>query len=199
MIHLYDFEYSGNAYKVRLLLSILGLEYEKIKVNLLEAEQKTPEYLKTVNILGLVPVLQNGDTVIRDSQAILVYLARLQGREDWLPVEATEMAKVLQWTALTELRIGPEALRRHYFGFEPHLNVEVAQQKANYILDLLNQYLSDREWLELERPTIADLACFPSIALVKDAKLSLEPYPHLIAWVNRIKQLPGYITMPGIW
>lgn len=199
MIQLYDFEYSGNAYKVRLLLSVLGLEYEKINVNLLAGEQKTPEYLNTINLLGLVPVLRNGDTLIRDSQAILVYLAQLERREDWLPIEASGMAKVLQWTALTELRIGPEALRRHYLGFEPHLNVELAQQRADYILKLMNEYLSDREWLELERPTIADVACFPSIALIEDAKLSLEPYPHLIAWVNRIKQLPGYIGMPGIW
>lgn len=201
MIQLYDFELSGNAYKVRLFLSILGLEYEKINVKVLEGEQKTPKYLSNINPLGVVPVLRDNETLIRDSQAILVYLARREGREDWLPTEASAMAKVMQWiaVALSNLGNSSDALRRHYFGLESLQNVKLAEQRTNYILKLMDEHLSRYEWLELGRPTIADLACFPSVALIRDVKLSLEPYPHLIAWVNRIKQLSGYITMPGIW
>ena len=83
-IKLYDFELSGNCYKVRLLMSLLGLEHELVPVNLLAGEHKSPKFLQ-LNLLGEVPVLTDGDLVLADSQAILVYLAKKYGNEAWLP------------------------------------------------------------------------------------------------------------------
>ena len=87
MIKLHGHEVSGNSYKVRLLLSLLKLEYEWIKVDLLKGKHKSPEYL-AINPFGQVPLLIDGETQLADAQAILVYLARKYGGEQWLPTDA---------------------------------------------------------------------------------------------------------------
>lgn len=82
MIKLYGHEVSGNSYKVRLLLSLLNLKYEWIKVDLLNGEHKSPEFL-ALNPFGQVPLLVDGDTILADAQSILVYLARQYGGDQW--------------------------------------------------------------------------------------------------------------------
>ena len=72
---LYDFTYSGNAYKVRLMLSFLGQPYDTQIINLAEGEQQQPEFL-AINPAGKVPVIVDGDTTVTDSNAILAYLAK---------------------------------------------------------------------------------------------------------------------------
>ncbi|MHC5719762.1 MAG: glutathione binding-like protein, partial [Nostoc sp.] len=71
-------------------------------------------------------------------------------------------------------------------------------QKAEFILTQLNQHLRDRQWLEFERITIADIAVFPYVALAPDGKIALDSYPHILAWIERVKTLPGFIGMQGI-
>ncbi|MBD1939560.1 glutathione S-transferase [Microcoleus sp. FACHB-68] len=198
MIELYNHELSGNCYKVRLMLSLLGLEHELVPVDLIKGEQKAAEFLK-LNPLGQVPVLTDGEVVIRDAQAILVYLGRRYGGEDWLPVESESMSKVVQWLTVAANEIQHSlATARLYFLFNAQINLELAQQKAHQILQILNEHLAMRSWLECERPTIADVACFPYVGLGADGKISLEAYPHVVTWCERIKQLPGYIGMPGL-
>ncbi len=200
MIKLYGHEVSGNSYKVRLMLSLLSLEYEWIKVDLLKAEQKSPEFL-VLNPFGQVPLLLDGEVQLADAQAILVYLARQYGGELWLPLDALPMAQVIRWlsTAAGEVRQGPENARLyHLFGAGTNINIERATQKSAFILTQLNQHLSLRTWLEFERPTITDIAVFPYIALARDGKIDLDPYPNVLAWIERVKQLSGYISMDGI-
>jgi glutathione S-transferase len=195
---LYDFELSGNAYKIRLLLSFLKLAYERVAIDLKNAEQKSPEFL-ALNPLGQIPVLVDGDVCVRDSQAILVYLARRYGGELWLPTEAVAMSQVMQWlfTAGHEIQVGPSAARVfHLFG-RP-LDINHANQRSHDVLRLLDGQLKGRDWLELDRPTIADVACFPYIALTKDARIPLEPYVNVQAWIERFKQIPGFVEMPGL-
>lgn len=198
MLKLYDVTLSGNCHKARLMLSLLGLEHELVPVNLKEGEHKSPTYLK-LNPLGQVPVLVDGNVVIRDAQAILVYLAQRYGSEDWLPRAAEPMAKVVQWlsTAANDIQNGIAALRLHYL-FNTVIDLEQTQHKADQILLLFNQHLQEWQWLECDRPTIADVACFPYIALAADAKIALDAYSNVVAWVNRVKQLPGYVGMPGL-
>lgn len=198
MIKLYDLTLSGNCYKARLMLSLLRLEHELMPVKLQAGEHKSEAFLK-LNPLGQVPVLTDGDVVIRDAQAILVYLARRYGGEDWLPVEAEPMSKIMQWlsTAANEIQHGVAAARLYYL-FNAQIDIEQAQQKAYQILQILNQHLQERNWLECDRPTIADIACFPYIGLAQDGKISLEAYPYVNTWIKRIKQLSGYVDMPGL-
>jgi glutathione S-transferase len=199
MIKLYGHEMSGNSYKVRLLLSLLGLDFEWIKVDLMKGEHKSPEYL-TLNPFGQVPLLIDGETKLADAQAILVYLARQYGGEDWLPSDALSLAQVIRWlsTSAGEVRQGPENARLYHLFKVTNINIERATQKSEHILTQLDKHLSDRTWLEFERPTIADIAVFPYVALARDGKINLSPYPNVLAWIDRVKQLPHYIPMAGI-
>jgi glutathione S-transferase len=199
MIKLYGHELSGNSYKAKLMLSLLGLEYEWIKVDLLAGAHKQPEFL-ALNPFGQVPVLVDGDTVVADAQAILVYLARQYSPEPWLPIEAEPMSRVIRWLSTTagEVRQGPESVRLYHLFKATSINLERANQKAEFILTQLNDHLAQREWLELGHPTLADVAVFPYVALAPDGKIDLTPYPHVLAWIERVKHLPGFIGMNGI-
>jgi len=199
MIKLYGHELSGNSYKAKLMLSLLGLDYEWIKVDLLAGAHKQPEFL-ALNSFGQVPVLVDENTVLADAQAILVYLGRQYGGEAWLPREAEPMSRVIRWLSTTagEIRQGPEAVRLYYLFNATSINLEQANQKAAYILTQLNDHLADRQWLELERATIADVAVFPYVALANDGKISLDNYSNVLAWIDRVKHLPGFVGMIGI-
>lgn len=199
MIKLYGHEMSGNSYKVRLFLELLNLEYEWVKVDLMKGEHKSPEYL-TLNPFGQVPLLVDGDIKLADAQAILVYLARQYGGEEWLPLDALSLAQVVRWLSTTagEVRQGPENARLYHLFGATSINIDRAHQKAELILTQLDKHLSTRTWLEFERTTIADIAVFPYIALAPDGKIDLAPYPNVLVWIERIKQLPGYIPMAGL-
>ena len=199
MILLYGHELSGNTYKVRLLLELLKLDYEYKQVDLIKGEHRQLPYL-AINPFGQVPALVDGDQALRDAQAILVYLARQYGGDIWLPVDAVSLSQVVRWLSTTagEVRQGPENARLyHLFGVKT-INIERATDKAHLILKLLDDHLSDRDWLEFERPTIADIAVFPYVALAPDGEISLDGYPHVLAWIERIKRLPHFIGMRGI-
>ena len=200
MITLYGHEISGNSYKARLLLSLLNLEYEWVRVDLMKGEHKSPEYLAK-KTFGQVPFLVDGEVQLADAQAILVYLARQYGGEKWLPLDALSLAQIIRWlsTAAGEVRQGPENARLYYlFGAGTKINIERATQKSEFILTQLDQHLSDRIWLEFDHPTIADVAIYPYIALARDGKIDLDAYPQVLNWIERVKQLPGYIPMTGI-
>lgn len=198
MLKLYDFSLSGNCYKVRLLLSSLGLEYETVAVNLKAGEHKQPPFLQ-LNPFGQVPVLTDGNVVLRDSQAILVYIARRYGNADWLPEEAAALGNVMQWlsTASKEIANTLATARLHYL-FGTSVDIATVEKQSYVLLQVMDDHLATRQWLASDRPTIADIACFPYIGLAADGKLSLEAYPHIIGWIDRIKQLPGYRGMPGL-
>lgn len=195
---LYDLELSGNCYKVRLLCSLVGVPLNIVPVDLLAGEhQKEP--LLTLNPFGEIPIFEDGDTVLRDSQAILVYIARKWGGESWLPTGAAEEAHVVEWlmTAANDIARGPGDARLHdKFGYD--LDVEKARDKARHTLTLMENHLSKRSWLALERPTIADIACMPYVALAPEGGVPLDDYPAVRKWIGRIKALPGFIGMPAI-
>ena len=200
MVKIYGHEVSGNAYKVKLLASLLGIEYEWVRVDLMKGEHKSPEYLAR-NAFGQVPILEDGDVTLADAQAILVYLARTYGGDEWLPIDAVGLAQVVRWLSIAagEVRQGVENARLfHLFGEGTKINIERATLKSQFILNQLNQHLSDRLWLEFERPTVADVAVFPYVALAKDGKIELENYPHVLSWIERVKQLPNFVGMTGI-
>ncbi len=199
MIKLYGHEISGNSYKVRLMLALLEINYEWIKVDLFAGEQKTVEFLQ-LNSFGQVPLLVDGEMILPDAQAILVYLARRYGGDRWLPLDAESLSRVARWLSTTagEVREGVEFARRYYLFNASYVNIDRATQRSKFILTQLDRHLSDRQWLECDRPTIADVAVFPYVALAPDGKISLEPYKNVVNWIDRVKNLSGFIGMPGI-
>jgi glutathione S-transferase len=161
------------------------------------AHKKSPLIEK--NPFGEIPVFEDGSVTLRDSQAILVYLARKFGGETWLPTDAAGMAEVMSWLMVAENEIarGPNDARLHdKFGFD--LDVAQAREKAKRIIGLMEARLAKRDWLALDRPTIADIACMPYVALSHEGGVSLQPYPRVRAWIGRIKALPGFIGMPAL-
>ncbi|EDY39363.1 glutathione S-transferase protein [Cyanobium sp. PCC 7001] len=200
MIKLYGHELSGNSYKPRLLLHLLDVPYTWVRIDLMKGEQRSDAF-RALNPFAQVPLLEDdadgAGVRIADAQAILVYLARRHGGESWLPLEPLPMAQVIRWlsTAAGEVRQGPENARLHHLFGAKAINRERAEQKSAQILGLLDQHLNSRRWLEFERPTIADVAVFPYVALAPDGMIDLAPYPHVLAWLERVRQLPGYVPM----
>jgi glutathione S-transferase len=195
---LYDAELSGNCHRVRLLLALLGQPYEKVTVNMRAGENRTPQYL-ALNPRGQVPVLTDGDFTVWDSQAILVYLAGAYGSEQWLPTEAKGMAEVMQWMAVSENEVLYGLARARVMQkFGVPGDVEACREMGRKILDVMNAHLATRDWLACARLTIADVACFPYVALAPEGGVALTAYPNVGRWIDRIKALPGYVGMPGI-
>ncbi len=195
---LYDLEVSGNCYKVRLLLALLGVDYELRPVDFIGGEHLTANYA-AMNPFCEIPVLQDGELMLRDSQAILVYLAQKFGGEKWLPTKPEELGLVMQWlsTAANDIARGPNDARLHdKFGIE--LNVDLAREKAHRVIKIIDEHLANKEWLELGRPTIADIACFPYIALSHEGGVQLDDYAAVRQWISRVKGLAGFVSMPDL-
>lgn len=196
-MQLYDFELSGNCYKVRLLLSLLGLPYRHVRVDLAALEHKRPEFLR-MNPRGQVPVLRDGPIVVWDSMAILAYLAqRYDG--DWSPTDPVTHAQVMQWLAVSENEILYGLARaRACYRFKRPYHLEECQKLGTAALDVLETRLTGHRWLAADRCTIADVACYPYVALAPEGGLSLHTFPGIQAWIARIQSLDGYVGMPGI-
>lgn len=192
---LYYMPSSGNSYKVRILLSLLKVPYEKVVLKGGAArEQKQPEFLR-LNPRGEVPVLEDDGTVLWDSAACLVYVARKHGGESWLPSAAAEMAQVMQWVALAgnEIQFGLQYARRGVLQDRWTAGtLEQGQAMGRVALNVLEIRLKANDWLALGRPTIADVACFPYVETAPEARVPLDPYPGILAWLARCKALPGW-------
>ncbi|MBK7614858.1 MAG: glutathione S-transferase family protein [Burkholderiales bacterium] len=205
MITLYDYELSGNCYKVRQLAAWLGLPLQRVPVNLHPGRQhKSAEFL-AINPLGQVPVIVDDGLVLRDSQAILVYLAsRHDGDGRWYPADAQARGQIAQWLAVAEdLNRTASAARTHDTLGDTRIAVEAARAGARAAFRTLDDHLAERasagaHWLVGRAPSIADIACFPYVALAQDGGLSLDAYPALRHWIWRFCHLPGFIGMGGI-
>ena len=164
-----------------------------------ERQHKSDDFIEK-NPFGQVPVLIDGEVTVRDSQAILVYLARQYGDEHWLPNQAAALAEITAWlsTAANEVALGPNRLRLHYKFGRP-IALDEAEQITSNLLSILQARLEQHDWLAGDQPSIADIAVYPYIALAPESKIDLAPYPALMAWMQRIQALPAYVGMPGMW
>lgn len=194
---LYDLELSGNCYKVRLFAALAHIPLEIVPVDFLGGAHKRAPLID-LNPWGELPILVDGDRVLRDSQAILVYLAGKEGGAAWWPAEPALQADVVQWlsTAANEIQHGPASARLvDKFGYA--IDKPEALRRAARILALLDAHLARHDWLAASRPTIADCAVYPYVALAGEGGIELAPYAHIGRWIARIKALPGYLPMPG--
>lgn len=193
---LYSYPISGNCYKVRLLLEMLHLPYTEVNVDLLAGYNLKPEF-KQLNPRSQVPVLSDGEVTLWDSLAILVYLARRYGSDQWLPTDPVAEAQVMQWLAVSEneLLYGLARSRAIVKLGRPFV-LETCQAEGKAGLSVLEQHLAQRSWLVTEQPTIADLACYPYVVLAPEGNIDLAPYPAVQAWLKRVESLAGWLPMP---
>lgn len=198
MINLYDFELSGNCHKVRMMLSFLGLEYQRIDIDLRKKDQMKPDFV-ALNRLHKVPVLIDDGFVIRDSAAIMIYLARKYGEPAWYPEPPADMAEIQQWLSFSVNEVfNGLAMSRAIVILKRDFDLELAHAITDIALDLLEFRLKDHEWLALDRFTLADIACYPYAALVHEGGVSLDGFPAIRAWFKRVESLQGYVAMPGL-
>lgn len=192
---LYLSKLSGHSHKVRLFLSLLGLDVETIELDMRGGEHKRAPFL-ALNPLGQVPVLVDGDVTLADSQAILVYLARRYAADSWWPQAPVPMAHITRWLSIAanEIQHGPATARLiHVLGAK--FDAELARRRSAHILAYMEAHLVSRPWLVGEQPTIADVACYPYIALAPEGQIELQPYPHVTRWLARLESMPGFVPM----
>ena len=198
MIKLYDSDISGSCYKIRLLLNILGQQYETIPVDFVNKEHKTPKYT-ALNPFGEIPIFEDGELRLRDAQAIMVYLAKKYDKTNqWYPDDATAMGQIQQWLSTGGGEVMNAAGARLVKVLNYPMDLEKLQAGAHRVFKIMDDHLAGREFLELGHPTIGDIACFPYTALAGEGGIDLSGYKNVLAWIERMKRLPGFITMPGI-
>jgi len=198
MMKLYDLVNSGNCHKVRLLLAFLKLPYEKIPVDTAKGEQRTPEFL-AINPMGHVPVLEVDGKHLWESMPIMVYIARTYGGDYWLPLETGPLTEIMKWMAvsLCEVRTGLAKTRSITQGRRQG-NRDETRELGAVALRTLESRLKNNDWLAMDHPTIADLACYPHVALAPEGGIRLDGHPGVVRWIERIQKLPGYVGMPGL-
>lgn len=194
-IRLHRMALSGHAHRVQLFLSLLGLPYDMVDVDLRAGEHKRPEFLR-MNCFGQVPVIQDGDVTLGDSNAILVYLEGRYAPGQWLPRDPVGAAQVQRWLSVAagQLAFGA-AVARVIVLFKRPDDPSAAIARANALLQVMESELAGRPFLAGPAPTLADIANYTYTAHAPEGNVSLEPYPNVRAWLARIEALPGFVPM----
>ena len=198
MITLYDHPRSGNCHKVRLLLSMLGLAYEAVFVDVLARVNHQP-WFDRINPIQQIPVSdrrrlyhpgQSSDPGLSGQASTAANGFRtIRGR----PARSSNGSSF----AAKEVANGLQASRLFYIADEG-IDIEAAQNEGRRVLAILDRRLTNRQWLCLDRPTIADVACFPYVGLAREGRLPLDEHRNVTAWIDCIAGLNGYVTMDGL-
>lgn len=194
-LRLHDAAISGHSYRARLFLSLLDLPHTVIPVNLLAGEHRTPVFLR-LNAFGQVPVLEDDDVVIADSNAILVYLAERYAPEAWYPRTPQGKATVQRWLSVAAgpLAFHPAAARRANL-FKQPLDADLIKH-SHELYAVIEKTLSEQPFLAGTHATIADLALYSYTVVAPEGDVSLDAYPNIRSWLARIEALPRFIAMP---
>ncbi len=203
-IVLYHHELLADAYKVRLLMSLLGLAHERRTVGILPGHGNDVLSYRAMNPAGTVPTLVDGDIVLTRPEAMLIHLAeRHDGGGGWLPADAAVRAAVFDWLAFAagDLRAAEGARLKSIFGLEPtEADAFSAARAAFRVMEghLVRGAFEGRWYFSGKLPTIADIALFPAVALAADFGMGMEEFPRLLIWSRQIHALEGFVTMPGV-
>ncbi|MEP6790449.1 MAG: glutathione S-transferase [Ramlibacter sp.] len=194
-IKLYRMGISGHCHRVELFLSLLGLPFELVEVDLKAGAHKKPEFLGK-NSFGQVPVIEDGGVTLSDSNAILVYLEARYAPGQWLPRDPVGAAQVQRWLSVAagQLAFGPAAARVIAL-FKRPVSPDEAITRAQALFKVMEQELAQQVFLVGEKPTLADIALYSYTAHAPEGGVPLQPYPQLRAWLARIEVLPGFVPM----
>jgi len=198
LLTLYDFAPSGNCYKVRLLLAQLGRAYERVPVDILKRESRTPGFL-AINPNGRVPAVRLDDgRVLAESNAIAWYLAE---GTSFLPDDAFDRADVLRWMFFEQYSHEPYIATVRFWITE----LGAAEERAGEIdarrpegyaaLGVMERRLAVHDWLVGDRYSIADVALYAYTHVADEGGYDLEPYPAVCAWLARVAAEPGHVRI----
>jgi glutathione S-transferase len=192
-MRLYDYSASANCYKARLLLALLGRDYERVPVDIFAGDTLTDAY-GALNPARETPVLELDDgTVVTQSSAIVWLLAE---GTPYLPGDPVQRAQVVQWLCFEQERVmgGIGAARFRIITGRAPERVTRLLALGRGALEILDGHLAARDWLVGETCTIADLANFAYAHTAEDAGLPLAEHPAVSAWLDRIRALPGFMN-----
>lgn len=191
---LYHHPLSGHSHRVHLFLSLVGVQHELIEVDLVSGAHKKPEFL-ALNRFGQVPVLADGGTIVSDSNAILVYVAKKLKLTDWLPESPEGAAEVQKWLSVAagQIAYGPAAARLNTV-FNASFRAEEVIARAHDILAVIEGVLAGRTFIAGSTPTIADVALYSYIARASEGNVDLKDYSKVREWLKRIEALPGFVA-----
>lgn len=199
MLKLYDHPLSGNCYKVRLALNQLGVEYERVYLDIFEGEQHSGEY-SAINPNKKIPVLIDGDFHMWESNAILLYLGKKYSPNLLYPEDLSTFGMVAQWLFFGKTSIDPNlAVARYLMRFvspesRDERDMNRVMMQGNAALRVLDNHLECTDFLAGSY-SIADIACYPYVSTAPEGGIDLSPYPSVILWCNRIQSQPGYLSM----
>jgi glutathione S-transferase len=196
MLTLFDYPASENARKVRQLLHHLQRPYGTVNVSIFEGDGRTPEYLR-ISSTGTVPAIQLEDgRVLSESSAILFFLAT---DTPYLPADPFGRAKVQQWLSFEQERIESQIGSLRYWTLtgkldrRPPFLVQMKRDTGERSLQILDRELSKRPFLTDHGYSIADIAVFAYGGRAEEAGFSLASFPHIRAWIERVKSQPGFL------
>ena len=201
VLHNYDLD--DACYRVRLVASCCDLSVELRNVDMFPGmEQVSPPYL-TLNPLGRLPILETAEVTLRQTGAILLYLAGLDPQKRLLPTDTSELAQMTDWLFFAEhdLSVATTARAISIMDVPGDGPATIAQTRA--LLRIMEDHMSAQDVKGLgffagAEITLADLALFPAFALSRDCNIDHDAFPALRLWALRVRATPGFIVMPGI-
>jgi len=197
MIKLYDHPLSGNCYKVRLLLSHLGIEYNRVNVDIFKGEHKTDLFTE-INPNQKIPVLDDDGFIMWESNAILLYLAKKYSPNAYISDDPQKYGLITQWLIFGKTSVDPNlAISRYYLKFlqEGQYKIEdlkKLEKQGENILYIIEKQLYQNQFLAGDY-SIADMACYPYVKLSPEGGISLSKYSNINSWISRIEDQKGYI------
>lgn len=199
-MRLYDFFESGNGYKVRLLLTQLGIPFERIELDILEGETRTPAFLEK-NRNGRIPLLELDDgTRLAESDAILFYLAK---GTDLLPEDRLQQAQVLQWMFFEQYSHEPYIAVVRFWCFSGQAEamkdeIPARMERGYKALGVMEQHLAEQDFFVGDRYTIADIALYAYTHVAEEGRFDLDRFPAVQAWLERVKAQPKHIPITQV-
>ncbi len=201
MYKLYDFLPSGNSYKVRLLLNLLDIPYERIDINILNGETRTPEFLDK-NPNGKIPLLKiSENNLLAESNAILYYLSQ---STEYFPSDSYAQAQVMQWLFFEQYSHEPNIATSRYWiailkqGNKHKEELEHKHKLGNAALQVMEKHLSNHNFFVEEIYTIADIGLYAYTHVAKEGGFNLEKFPAILAWLKRVEKHPKHILITDI-
>jgi glutathione S-transferase len=198
---LHEYAPSGNCYKIRLTAALTGAAITRRSYDIMAGETRTADFLAKVNANGRIPVLQDGDRFLPESNAACFYLA---DGSALIPADPFDRADMLRWMFWEQYNHEPNiATVRFWMGWVGVGNLDELQRallpgkRAAGVaaLKLMDDHLAARDWFVGDVPSLADICLYAYTHVAEEGGFALAPFPAVRAWLARVEGLPGYVPI----